>query len=165
MEAKWDYRIGIGFDAHRFCMGRRLILGGIEIPFDRGLQGHSDADALIHAIIDAILGAVNGGDIGILFPDSDPQYKDIASTDLLRQITTIVAARHAVITGIDCVVIAEQPKIRDHAEEMKQTIGRILKIDPECISIKGKTTEGMGFTGRSEGIAVQAVVMIRILNP
>jgi 2-C-methyl-D-erythritol 4-phosphate cytidylyltransferase/2-C-methyl-D-erythritol 2,4-cyclodiphosphate synthase len=153
-------RIGCGYDSHRFVTGRKLILGGVEIPFKQGLQGHSDADALIHAICDALLGAAGSGDIGRHFPDTDPQYKDISSRVLLGRVRNVVAAKGFTINNIDATIIMEKPKVTSFVDKMIANIAKVLKIPAADINIKAKTNEGMGFVGRGEGIAVSAVVTL-----
>lgn len=156
-----DIRIGTGFDAHAFCDGRQLVLGGIIIPGERGLAGHSDADVLLHAIIDALLGASGLGDIGKLFPDTDKSYKGISSLLLLKKVGELIAQQGWQIINIDSVVICERPKISLHVLPMIEVISKALvDCDQSRISIKGKTTEKLGFTGRGEGIAAQAAVLI-----
>ena len=148
-----ETKIGIGYDSHKFVEGRKPFLGGVEIPYECGLFAHSDGDVLIHALIDAILGALNLGDIGMFFPDTDPQYKDIRSTILLQKIADLLAKKNAEIINIDSVLMLEAPKISPYTEEMKDTLSQILKIQKAQISIKAKTNEGMGFVGKKEGIA------------
>ena len=157
-----ETKIGIGYDSHKFVEGRKLFLGGVEIPYAFGLFAHSDGDVLIHALIDAILGALNLGDIGMFFPDTDTQYKDIRSTILLQKIADLLAKKNAEIINIDSVLMLEAPKISPYTEEMKDTLSQILKIQKAQISIKAKTNEGMGFVGKKEGIASIVVVLIRI---
>ena len=152
-------RIGIGYDSHRLVEGRKLVLGGIEIPFNKGLLGHSDGDALCHAITDALLGALGKGDIGKHFPDTDIRWKDASSLDILKQIADLVATEGFEITWIDSVVITERPKLAEHIEEMKLAISG-AGIPSGIISIKAKTNEKMGFTGREEGIEAQAVCLL-----
>jgi len=153
-------RNGFGYDSHRFAANRKLILGGVEIPFDKGLQGHSDADALIHAICDALLGAAGAGDIGRHFPDSDSEYKDISSMTLLERVKKIIEEKGYIVNNVDATVIMEAPKLAPHADKMVSNIARVLKISGECVNIKAKTNEGMGFTGRKEGVAVFAVAAL-----
>ncbi|MFA5321424.1 MAG: 2-C-methyl-D-erythritol 4-phosphate cytidylyltransferase [Smithella sp.] len=157
---KVGFRSGMGYDSHRFAAGRKLILGGVDIPFDKGLQGHSDADALIHAICDALLGASGDGDIGRHFPDNDPEYKNISSMILLERVNKIIKAKRFSINNIDATVVMEQPKLIPHADKMISNIARVLKITKDCVNIKAKTNEGMGFAGRNEGVAVFAVVTL-----
>jgi 2-C-methyl-D-erythritol 2,4-cyclodiphosphate synthase len=153
-------RIGHGYDSHRFAEGRRLILGGVEIPFERGLTGHSDADAVAHAVTDAILGAAGLGDIGRHFPPSNPQYKDADSLGLLADAVRLLAGRNYQIVNVDVTVITEAPKIGPHVPAMQERLASVLGIAPDHISIKGKTNEGMGWIGRGEGIATFAVALI-----
>jgi 2-C-methyl-D-erythritol 2,4-cyclodiphosphate synthase len=153
-------RIGFGFDAHRFVSERKLVLGGVEVPHKQGLLGHSDADVLTHAIIDALLGAAGLSDIGKLFPDRDPKYKDVSSLTLLAEAVRLVRAQGFEVVNIDSVVVCEEPKVAPHIEAMKAKLGEATKLDPRHIAIKGKTTEGMGFTGRREGIAAYAVALL-----
>lgn len=157
-----ETRIGIGYDSHKFVEGRKLFLGGVEIPCGYGLLAHSDGDVLIHALIDAILGALNLGDIGMFFPDTDPHYKDIRSTILLQKINDLLSERNTKIINIDSVLMLEMPKISPYTEEMKNMLSQILKIQKERISIKAKTNEGMGFVGKKEGIASIVVVLINV---
>ena len=153
-------RCGIGFDAHKFGVGRKLILGGIEIHHDRGLEGHSDADVLSHAIADALLGAAGLGDIGMMFPDSDPNLKNISSLIILEKISQRLQNSGWEIGNIDSTIIAETPKISQYSDEMKLALAKALNLKPEQINIKGKTTEGLGFAGRQEGIAALATALI-----
>ena len=157
-----ETRIGIGYDSHKFVEGRKLFLGGVEIPYGYGLLAHSDGDVLIHALIDAVLGALNLGDIGMFFPDTDPHYKDIRSTILLQKINDLLSERKAKIINIDSVLMLEIPKISLYTEEMKNMLSQILNIQKERISIKAKTNEGMGFVGKKEGIASIVVVLINV---
>jgi 2-C-methyl-D-erythritol 4-phosphate cytidylyltransferase / 2-C-methyl-D-erythritol 2,4-cyclodiphosphate synthase len=158
--SKMSLRNGIGYDSHRFAEGRKLILGGVEIPFDKGLYGHSDADALIHAICDALLGAAGLGDIGRHFPDNDPVYKDISSMILLGKVKKIIEAKGFSINNVDATVVMEMPKLAPYAACIIANIARTLKIPETCVNIKAKTNEGMGFTGRNEGIAVFATAAV-----
>ena len=154
------FRIGIGFDAHRLAKGRPLIIGGVKIPYDLGLSGHSDADVLIHAIIDAILGALAMGDIGTHFPDNDPAYKDIDSTILLRKVMELVKKEGYRINNLDNTIVAEMPKLAPHIPGMKERLSNVLEILPGQINIKATTTEGMGFCGRGEGISAISIVSL-----
>lgn len=156
-------RIGTGFDVHRFADGRKLILGGVEIPFEMGLLGHSDADVLLHAITDAILGAVGEDDIGVHFPDTDAATEGIDSAVILTGIAELAAQKGYRIVNVDSVVVAQRPKIAPYRAAMRERIAGILSIDPVMVGIKGKTTEGLGFTGRGEGIAAHAVVLVEEL--
>ncbi|MGI9041273.1 MAG: 2-C-methyl-D-erythritol 2,4-cyclodiphosphate synthase [Gemmatimonadales bacterium] len=153
-------RVGIGYDSHRFVKGRPLILGGITIPHPRGLAGHSDADAVAHALIDAILGAAAAGNIGQLFPDSDPQWKDADSMELLRTAHELVRGRGLALVQADLTVIIEQPRLGPHLAPMAAALAERLGVSPGAISVKAKTNEGMGFLGRGEGIAVIAVASL-----
>ena len=153
-------RVGFGFDSHRLAEGRRLMLGGVEIPHSRGLLGHSDADVLIHAICDAVLGALAAGDIGRHFPDTDPAYRDISSLKLLEYVRILAEEKGYGVHNVDSTVILEKPKISDYIPAMLVVLADILNIPSESISVKAKTNEGMGFVGRQEGIAAYAVVMI-----
>jgi 2-C-methyl-D-erythritol 2,4-cyclodiphosphate synthase len=154
------FRVGIGFDAHRLVKGRPLIIGGVRIPYDLGLSGHSDADVLIHAIIDGILGALAMGDIGIHFPDDDPAYKDIDSAILLRKVMELVKKEGYRINNLDNTIVAEKPKMTTHIPGMKERLSSILEILPGQINIKATTTEGMGFCGRGEGISAISIVSL-----
>lgn len=156
-------RVGIGFDVHRFANGRRLVLGGIEIPFEMGLIGHSDADVLLHAITDAILGAMGEDDIGVHFPDTDATTEGIDSAVILGRIASLADRKGYRIVNVDSVLVAERPKIAPYRAAMKDRIAGILSLDPEMVGIKGKTTEGLGFTGRGEGIAAHAVILVEKL--
>ena len=153
-------RIGTGYDVHELVEGRRLVLGGIEIPFEKGLLGHSDADVLIHAIMDSILGALALGDIGLLFPDTDMKYKDIDSKILLKRVVEVMKDNNFQIGNVDVVVMAQRPKLRPYVDEMRSVISEILLTDAKNVSIKATTTEKLGFVGREEGIAAQAVVIL-----
>lgn len=155
-----DFRVGIGYDVHRLTAGRSLILGGVGIPFEVGLLGHSDADVLTHAIMDALLGAVGETDIGTHFPDTDPLYKDISSLALLSHVAALVAAKNYRVVNIDSVVSAERPKLRPYIEEMKMNIARSLAIDPKTVNVKATTEEGLGFVGAQEGMAARAVCLV-----
>jgi 2-C-methyl-D-erythritol 2,4-cyclodiphosphate synthase len=155
-----DLRTGIGFDVHAFAEGRKLILGGIEIPSARGLAGHSDADALLHAVTDALLGTLSLGDIGTHFPDDDPRYKNADSTVFLKKASELLRNRGYFVNNIDIVVMLQQPKISPYVQKMKEKISKILDIGSERISIKATTTEKLGFVGREEGISVMAVATV-----
>ena len=154
-------RVGQGFDVHALVPGRKLLIGGVEIPHPSGLLGHSDADVLLHAITDALLGAAGLGDIGRLFPDTDAQFKDGDSLKLLQQAVARVQAAGWRVVNVDCTVIAQRPKIAPHVPAMQAAIARVLGITPSEVNIKGKTTEWLGFTGRGEGIAAQAVALLQ----
>lgn len=153
-------RIGIGYDVHRLAAGRRLVIGGVEIPFDKGLEGHSDADVLIHAICDALLGAAALGDIGRHFPDSRAEFAGIDSRLLLARVRELLAAAGFSVINLDSVIIAEKPKMAPYIDNMRSEIARVLDLKPDAVGIKATTTEGLGFTGRGEGIAAQAVALI-----
>jgi 2-C-methyl-D-erythritol 2,4-cyclodiphosphate synthase len=153
-------RIGFGYDSHRLVEGRSLILGGMEIPHERGLLGHSDADVLVHAICDAVLGAVGGGDIGRHFPDTDPQYKNISSMKLLHQVSIIAEEKGFLINNVDSTIVLEKPKLAGYLHEMIMNISEVLRISQSSVNIKAKTNEGMGFVGRSEGVVAFAVVTV-----
>jgi 2-C-methyl-D-erythritol 2,4-cyclodiphosphate synthase len=154
--------VGLGVDVHAFAedrAGRKLILGGVEIPFERGLLGHSDADVLAHAVTDALLGAAGLEDIGHYFPDTDESFKDADSLKLLREARAIVGESWEV-SNVDAVVICERPKIRDYREAMRESLAEALGVEPSRVSVRGTTTERLGFTGRGEGIAAQAVCLL-----
>lgn len=153
-------RIGIGYDIHRLIEGRRLFLGGIEIPYIKGLQGHSDADVLLHAITDALLGAVAEGDIGEHFPDTDPEYKDVSSPELLKRVYDIIKKKGYAVDNVDTVIIAQEPKLMPFKKQMQQKIAKLLNIKEESVGIKAKTNEGLGEIGRKEAIASYAVVLL-----
>lgn len=154
-------RVGIGYDVHKLSEGRRLILGGVDIPHEKGLLGHSDADVIVHAIMDALVGAAKLGDIGVLFPDTDPQYKDISSIKLLQHVGGLLKEKGCVIENIDSVIIAQAPKLRPYIADMEKNIADALNIDVSQVSVKATTEEGLGFTGSREGISSQAVCLIR----
>jgi 2-C-methyl-D-erythritol 2,4-cyclodiphosphate synthase len=154
------FRVGMGYDAHRLVSNRALILGGIEIPHSRGLDGHSDADVLAHALGDALLGAAGLGDLGRHFPDSDPRYKGISSLNLLQTIGSKVRAEGWEIGYLDSTIVAQQPRLADFIPSMRRTLAASLEISPDQIHIKATTTEGLGFCGRQEGIAAYAVALI-----
>ncbi len=153
-------RVGIGYDVHPLVSGRRLFLGGIEIPYSKGLLGHSDGDVLLHAVCDALLGAASGGDIGVLFPDSDMSIKGIESSKILSHVAGLLGDKGFEVVNIDAVVITEEPKIAPYRKAICEHIADILDIESDQVSVKGKTTEGLGFTGRREGIAAYAVALI-----
>jgi len=150
-------RFGIGYDVHRLVSGRHLILGGVSIPFELGLAGHSDADVLTHAIMDALLGAAGQGDIGRHFPDTDSRYKDISSLLLLEQVAAIIVEAGFRVVNIDSIVVAQKPKLAPYIEQMRENLARILQIPAAWVNIKATTTEGLGFTGTGEGIAAYAI--------
>ena len=154
------FRIGQGFDVHPLAEGRKCIIGGVEIPYEKGLLGHSDADVLLHAISDAILGALGEGDIGRHFPDTDPAYKDADSVKLLERVWAMAKAEGYRLGNVDATIIAEQPKMAPHIPRMRETIARTLEADPSRVNVKATTTERLGFVGRKEGIAAQSVVLL-----
>ena len=153
-------RIGQGFDAHALVAGRKLVIGGVAIPHDKGLAGHSDADVLVHALCDALLGAAGLGDIGAHFPDTDARYKDIDSRRLLREVARLLRERDLRIVNVDATIIAQAPKMAPHIPAMRAHLVADLGVHPEAVNIKAKTTERMGFVGRGEGIAAEAVVLL-----
>jgi len=155
------FRIGVGYDSHRTVEGRKLVLGGELIPSTVGLKGHSDGDALCHAITDAILGAAGQGDIGRHFPDTDPQYRDADSLELLRRAFAIVRNTGFAVENLDAVVIAERPKLAPYIDRIRATLAGALDMSADAVSVKGKTNEGMGEIGRGEGMAVHAVALLR----
>lgn len=157
---KLNFRTGFGFDVHAFVEGRKLILGGVEIPFDKGLEGHSDADVLLHAICDAMLGALALGDIGIHFPNTDERWKDADSTVLLNRVNQIINSKGYELGNLDCVLAMEKPKISPYVEQIRNRISKILNADIEQISIKATTTEKLGFVGRAEGVVSFATVLL-----
>ena len=153
-------RIGQGYDVHRLTEGRKLILGGVEIPYEKGLLGHSDADVLIHAVMDALLGAAALGDIGQHFPDTDPAYKGISSIELLGKVGALLEEKGYVIENIDATIIAQRPKLASYRPQMEENIAEALHLDPSRVSVKATTEEGLGFTGSGEGIASQAITLL-----
>jgi 2-C-methyl-D-erythritol 2,4-cyclodiphosphate synthase len=156
-----DIRVGQGLDVHKLVPGRALVLGGVNIPFDRGLDGHSDADVLVHAVCDALLGAAALGDIGQHFPDTDPAYRDIESLVLLSETVQVLARQGYTVGNVDAVVIAEAPRVAPHREQMQANLARTLEIDPDRVSVKATTTEGLGLFGREEGIGALCTVLIQ----
>jgi 2-C-methyl-D-erythritol 2,4-cyclodiphosphate synthase len=153
-------RIGTGYDVHRLVEGRKLILGGVSIPYELGLLGHSDADVLIHAIMDAMLGALALGDIGKHFPDTDPTYKGVSSLKLLEHVAALCRNKGYALGNVDAVIIAERPKLAPYINEMRQNIANSLSVTEDQIGVKATTTEGLGFCGQGEGIAAQAVTIL-----
>ena len=150
-------RVGMGYDVHRLTAGRKLILGGVEIPYGKGLLGHSDADVLVHAVMDALLGAAALGDIGKHFPDTDPEYEGISSIRLLEHVGRLLDEKGYVIENIDATIIAQRPKMRPYIDQMRENIAEALKIETDQVNVKATTEEGLGFTGTGEGISSQAV--------
>lgn len=158
-------RIGMGYDVHKLTNGRDLILGGVKIPYEKGLLGHSDADVLVHAIMDALLGAAAMGDIGKHFPDTDPAYEGISSIHLLEKVAELLEGQQYLVENIDATIIAQRPKMMPHIESMRKNIADALKISIEQVNIKATTEEGLGFTGTGEGISSQAVCLLeKIMN-
>ena len=153
-------RIGMGYDVHRLTDNRKLILGGVEIPYEKGLLGHSDADVLLHAVMDALLGAAGLGDIGQHFPDSDPAYKGISSIKLLEEVGQLLDEAGYVIENIDATIIAQRPKMRPYIRQMIENIAETLKVEPGQVNVKATTEEGLGFTGSMEGISAHAVCVL-----
>ncbi|MER2059071.1 MAG: 2-C-methyl-D-erythritol 2,4-cyclodiphosphate synthase [Niallia sp.] len=158
------FRIGQGFDVHQLVSGRPLIIGGIEIPYEKGLLGHSDADVLLHTIADACLGAIGEGDIGKHFPDTDEAFKDADSAKLLQHVWKIVKEKGYELVNADCTIMAQQPKMAPHIQAMQARIAELLETEQENVNVKATTTEKLGFTGRGEGIASQAVVLLQKRN-
>jgi 2-C-methyl-D-erythritol 2,4-cyclodiphosphate synthase len=155
---------GIGYDVHRFVTNRPLIVGGVEIPYHLGLEGHSDADVLSHAIADAILGAVGERDIGYHFPNTDESIRGISSLEILRKVTTIVRERSGILLNVDATLVAQAPKIAPHVAQMRTNIANVLGLDPRRVGVKATTNEGMGFIGRGEGIAALAVASVHLAD-
>jgi len=153
-------RIGHGYDVHRLVEGRKLILGGVDVPYEKGLLGHSDADVLLHAISDAILGAIGEGDIGKHFPDTDPKYKGADSLKLLAHVMDLALGKDFMLGNVDATIVAQRPKLASHIAQMRENIARVLHADPEKVNVKATTTEKLGFTGRGMGIAAYAVVLM-----
>lgn len=153
-------RIGLGYDVHAFAEGRRLVLGGVEIPHDKGLDGHSDADVLVHAIMDAIVGAMRAGDIGKLFPDTDPAYKDADSVKLLERVGALAREQGYSIEDIDSVVMLQEPKMSPYREQMRANIAAALRIPVDNVGVKATTTEHLGYEGRGEGASAQAICLL-----
>jgi 2-C-methyl-D-erythritol 2,4-cyclodiphosphate synthase len=154
-------RIGFGYDSHRLVAGRSLIIGGMEIPHEKGLLGHSDSDVLVHAICDAILGAIGEGDMGRHFPDTDQAYKDISSLKLLRMVGQLADTKGFVVNNVDSTIVLERPKLMGYTHEMALNIAETIHVPPDMVSVKAKTNEDMGFLGRSEGVVAFAVVTVR----
>ena len=158
------FRTGLGYDVHAFAPDRKLIIGGVEIPHDKGLLGHSDADVLLHAICDALLGALALGDIGNHFPDTDEKYKNADSKELLKKVYQVVLAKGYTLGNMDSTVVAEQPKLSPFIDSMRETIAKLFNVDIDKISVKATTSERMGFVGRQEGISAYANVLLRKVN-
>lgn len=154
-------RIGLGYDIHSLAFERKLFIGGVEIPYIKGLLGHSDADVLIHALCDALLGAISEGDIGEHFPDTDPKYQGISSTELLKLVLNLVSKKGYHVCNIDSVIIAQEPGMAPFKKKIQENLAGVLKIEHDCVSIKAKTNEGMGETGRKEAIACYVVVLLK----
>ena len=153
-------RIGMGYDVHRLVENRDLIIGGVTIPYEKGLLGHSDADVLLHAVMDALLGAAALGDIGKHFPDSDPEYKGISSLILLKKVGQLLMEKRFLIENIDATIIAQAPKMRPYIDSMRENIAKALEMDVDHVNVKATTEEGLGFTGSGEGISSQAICML-----
>ena len=158
-------RVGIGYDVHPLVEGRPLILGGVRIPYARGLGGHSDADVLAHAIVDALLGAASLGDIGGHFPPEDPRFKDADSMGFLAETARLLAHHRWRISNIDATIVAQEPRLAPHLQQMRERLSRALELDPQQVNIKGKSTNGLGFEGRGEGIAAHAIALIETAAP
>ena len=156
-----EFRIGHGFDVHRFRRGRKLILGGVEIPYRVGLAGHSDADVVCHAVINAVLGAMSEGDIGVHFPDTDPRYRGIASTELLDRVLRLMRRRRFKLVNVDVTLIAQQPKLAPYYGPIKKSVARLFGVAEKRISVKATTTEKLGWAGQGKGMAATAVVLLR----
>lgn len=157
-------RIGMGYDVHKLVSDRKLILGGVEIPYEKGLLGHSDADVLVHAIMDALLGAAALGDIGKHFPDTDQAYKDADSMELLGEVGALIDRENMLIGNIDATVIAQKPKLSPYIYQMRQNVAKVLGVDINQVNIKATTEEGLGFTGSGEGISAQAICLLETVN-
>ena len=153
-------RVGMGYDVHRLTAGRKLIMGGVEIPYGKGLLGHSDADVLVHAVMDALLGAAALGDIGKHFPDTDPEYEGVSSIRLLEHVGRLLDEKGYVIENIDATIVAQRPKMRPYIEQMRENIATALRIETDQVNVKATTEEGLGFTGTGEGISSQAVCAV-----
>ncbi len=153
-------RVGMGYDVHRLTEERKLILGGVEIPWEKGLLGHSDADVLVHAVMDALLGAAALGDIGKHFPDTDPAYKGISSILLLRHVTELLKKNGYAIGNVDATIIAQKPKMAPHILKMRENMAEAMGISIDCLNVKATTEEGLGFTGREDGISAQAICLL-----
>ncbi len=161
LNSNFTMKIGMGYDIHRLAEGRPMVLGGVSIPFPRGPVGHSDGDVLLHAVCDAILGALGKGDIGMRFPDIDPKYKDIRSVELLRDVGELMDGEGFGVSNLDCVVVAEEPKIGPYREEMTRVISNTLKVSANAVNIKGKTAEKLGVIGEGKAVAAYAVALLK----
>ena len=157
-------RIGHGYDVHKLVENRKLIVGGVEIPFEKGLLGHSDADVLLHAIGDALMGAAALGDIGCIFPDNDPKFKDADSLVLLSEVASLLKSKGYSVVNIDATLIAQRPKMRPYIDEMRRNIASACQVDIDCVSVKATTEEGLGFTGNGEGISAHSVCLVNKEN-
>lgn len=154
-------RIGIGYDIHRLVPGRKMVIGGVEIPYPKGPEGHSDGDPLLHAVCDAILGAIGTGDIGMMFPDTDPKYNGISSAKLLSEVVDYMETRGYSVVNVDCVVIAEEPKIADHKADIVKSVQHLVKAAPGAVNVKGKTSEGLGAIGEGKAVSAYAVALLK----
>ncbi|HCL26010.1 MAG TPA: 2-C-methyl-D-erythritol 2,4-cyclodiphosphate synthase [Dehalococcoidia bacterium] len=163
--ANLEFRSGIGFDSHPLTEGRRLVLGGVEVPYDKGLSGHSDGDVLVHAVMDALLGAANLGDKGLHFPSSDSQYKDISSLLLLERVGVLVAEAGWRLSNVDATILAQNPRLSPFNAEMRENVAKSLSVSPDRVSVKVTTTDHLGFVGREEGIAACAVASLMSGGP
>ncbi len=159
-----NIRIGLGYDVHKLTDNRKLIIGGVDIPYEKGLLGHSDADVLVHAIMDSLIGACKKGDIGKLFPDTDPKYKGISSIELLKEVYKLIKNDGYKVGNIDSIIVAQKPKMADYIPTMEKNIADCLEIDVNDVSVKATTEEKLGFTGREEGIAAKAVCLVEKVN-
>lgn len=156
-------RVGMGYDVHQLVEGRKLIMGGVEIPHEKGLLGHSDADVLLHAIMDALIGAIGEGDIGKHFPDTDDRYKGISSIALLEEVAKLLKSKNAIIQNIDSTIIAQKPKMAPYIQVMRENIAKALQIDVSQVNVKATTEEKLGFTGAEQGISSQAITLVEII--
>ena len=157
-------RIGMGYDVHQLVEGRKLIIGGVEIPHEKGLLGHSDADVLLHAIMDALIGAIGEGDIGKHFPDTDPNYKGADSLVLLEAVAKLLQEKHAIVQNFDATIIAQRPKMAPHIIQMRENIAKVLNIEVNQVNIKATTEEKIGFTGAEQGISSQAITLVELVS-
>jgi 2-C-methyl-D-erythritol 2,4-cyclodiphosphate synthase len=155
-------RVGMGYDVHRLVAGRKLVLGGVDIPFEKGLLGHSDADVLVHALCDALLGAAGLGDIGLHFPDTDPEYKDISSIKILAKTYELVSSKNFKVMNIDSTIFADAPKLSPYREAMQKNIARTIEIEPKCVNVKATTLEGLGMIGKGEGIGAMCIALLEL---